>query len=154
MQQQQEDLYLLSYRRDNVEEDRRLDTQHDRITHAILEGHLIHPSIPKSQITESIADLGCGTGIWLEDVAGALFADRKPYTADESSPLLVGFDVNAHAFKLNPTHNVRLVQHDCTKRFDPSYIGKFDLVNMRGLAYALTPEAFSHVIDNATQLLS
>jgi len=149
-QQQQEDLYLLSYRRDDVEEDRRLNSQHNNIKNAILEGHLLHPSIPKSV---SIADLGCGTGIWLEDVAGTLFAEHKPFIANESSPFLVGFDINAHAFKRDPAHNVRLVQHDCTKKFDSSYIGKFDLVNIRGLAYALTPEAFSHVIDNATQLL-
>lgn len=150
--QQQEDLYLLGYRRDNVEEDRRLNSQHHDIKHAILEGHLIHPSIPKSQIT-AIADLACGTGVWLEDTASTLFADRKPSTADGSSPFLIGFDVNAHAFNPHPTHNVQLVQHDCTKPFDLSYIGRFDLVNMRGLAYALTSEAFSHVIDNAIQLL-
>ncbi|KAF4609847.1 hypothetical protein G7Y89_g15776 [Cudoniella acicularis] len=149
--QAQEDIYLLSYRRNNVEEDRRLNSQHDAIKYAILNGRLIHPSIPATQITSAIADLGCGTGIWLNDIAETLFAD--PDTADGSYPMLVGFDINAHAFNLSPAPGVKLVKHDCTKPFDASYHGKFDLVNMRGLAYALTPEGFCLVLENVVQLL-
>ena len=141
--------YLLSYRRDNVEEDRRLNSQHGVIQHAILDGRLLHPSIPIAQLKGAIADFGCGTGIWLEDVKATLFTEPH-----EKSPKLVGFDRNAHAFSQNPVAGVQLIEHDCTKPFNAEYIGAFDLVNMRGLAYALSAEEFSLMLGNAVQLLS
>lgn len=148
----QDDRYILSHRRNNAEEDDRLNSQHDAIKHAILDGRLVHSSIPITHITSAIADLGCGTGIWLDDVRQTLFTD--PDGVNENSVMLFGFDVNAHAFNPNPAPNIQLIEHDCTKSFDPIYVGKFDLVNMRGLAYALSAEGFSLVIDNAVQLLS
>lgn len=148
----QEEPYLLSYRREDVEEDRRLNSQHDVIKHGILDGTVIHSSIPATQITGAIADLGCGTGIWLEDLKRTLF-DVSP-TAGGKLPLLVGFDVNPHAFNKNPASGVQLIVHDCTKSFDATYIGKFDLVHINALAYALSAEGFSRLIQNAVQLLS
>ena len=144
--------YVLSHRRDNVEEHRRLDSQHEAIKHAIMDGRLIHASIPVTQIRSAIADLACGTGIWLNDVADTLFADS--HATGKSSPMLIGFDVNDRAFNPNPGPGVQLVQQDCTKPFDTSYVGRFDLVNIRGLAYALSGQSLSRVIGNAVQLLS
>ena len=140
--------YLLSYRSKDQEEDKRLDSQHDVIKHAILDGHLIHPLIPLSAIQTSIADIACGTGIWLEDVRQTHFS--KPTT---HTPLLVGFDVNAHAFDPTLAPAVKLIEHDCTQEFPSEYIGKFDLVNMRGLAYAVPKDGFSRLISNAFKLL-
>lgn len=144
--------YVLSYRRDNVEEHRRLDSQHEAIKYAIMDGRLIHASIPVTQIRSAIADLACGTGIWLDDVANTLFADS--HAKGKISPMLIGFDVNGHAFNPNPGPGVQLVEHDCTKPFNTSYIGRFDLVNIRGLAYALSGQSLSRVVGNAVQLLS
>ena len=144
--------YILSYRRDNAEEDRRLNSQHEVIKHAILDGLLIHPSIPTIEIKGAIADLGCGTGVWLDDLANTLFAGG--HATRENSAMLIGFDPNAHAFDPNPAPGVQLIEHDCTKPFDDRYIGKFDLVNIRGLAYVLPRKSFSCLVENAVQLLS
>lgn len=144
--------YLLSYRRDDVDEGRRLDSQHDVIKHAILGDQLIHPSVRSLGSRSAIADLGCGTGVWLDDVANTLFAvgtaTREVFTK------LVGFDMNAHAFNPHPAPGVQLVEHDCIKPFDAKYIGEFDLVNIRGLAYALPHKEFSRLVENAIKLLS
>ena len=144
--------YLLSYRRDDIDEYRRLDSQHDVIKHAILGNQLLHPSIRSLGSRSAIADLGCGTGVWLDDVANTLFAGGQ--ATMEKSTVLVGFDMNAHAFNPNPAPGVQLVEHDCIKPFDAKYIGQFDLVNIRGLAYALPKEDFSRLVENAIRLLS
>ncbi|XXG93752.1 hypothetical protein Hte_000001 [Hypoxylon texense] len=145
--QDQSDVYLLSYRRDDAQEDHRLNSQHDVIKHAILEGQLVHPAIPVVEITKAIADLGCGTGIWLDDVKNTLFRGT------DTGPRLVGFDMNPGAFNKTPAPGVQLIEHDCTKPFDESYNGTFDLVNMRGLAYALSVEGFSLMMKHALRLL-
>ena len=99
-----------------------------------------------------MADLGCGTGVWLEDVANMLFTGGQATREDPAK--LIGFDMNPHAFNPNPAPGIQLVEHDCTQPFDAKYIGMFDLVNIRGLAYALPRESFSRLIENAVQLLS
>jgi hypothetical protein len=144
--------YLLSYRSQDIEEDKRLNSQHDVIKHAILDGHLIHPSIPLSDVQGSIADVACGTGIWLEDVRKTHFASHEG--GKERAPILVGFDVNSHAFDITLGPSIKLVQHDCTREFASEYIGKFELVNMRGLAYAIPREGFSRLLSNVIKLLS
>ena len=144
--------YLLSYRHDSVEEDYRLNSQHEVIKHAILEGNLIHPSVPRLKFDSAIADIGCGTGVWLDDVATTFFTGEQE-TSDQW-PMLVGFDMNAHAFMPNPKPGVRLIEHDCTVAFDSEYLGRFDLVNIRGLAYAIPKDSFPHLVQNAIKLLS
>lgn len=149
-----QEAYVLSYRRNNIEEHKRLDWQHEMIKHAIWDDRLIHDSIPSTLVNMGIADLGCGTGIWLDDVANTLFACENDNTKNKVTPLLVGFDINSRAFNPSPAPGVRLVQHDCTEPFDDEYIGKFGLVNIRGLAYAVPEEKFPRVVENAVQLLS
>lgn len=80
-----------------------------------------------------MADLGCGTSVWLDDVANMFIADGHA-----SSTMLVGFDTNALAFNQSPASGVQLIKHDCTKPFDRRYVDMFNLVNIRGLAYALS----------------
>ncbi|KAL8900038.1 MAG: hypothetical protein Q9207_005886 [Kuettlingeria erythrocarpa] len=143
--------YVLAYRRNNVEEHRRLDTQHHVIKHAILDGLLIHPSISGVEAMSAIADLGCGTGAWLEDVANTYFAGEG--TTKGGPAALVGFDINPLAFSQDLAPGVQLLEHDCTKAFDIEYIGKFDLVNIRGLAFALPGTSFPRLVENAVQLL-
>jgi SAM-dependent methyltransferase len=144
--------YLLSYRSQDSKEDERLNSQHTVIKHAILDGHLIHPSIPISELKNSIADVACGTGIWLDDIRQTHFANIPG--DPERAPLLVGFDVNSHAFDHTLDPSIKLIEHDCTRTFSPEHIGKFDLVNMRGLAYAVPREGFSRLLNNVIKLLS
>ena len=143
--------YVLSHRRDNVEEDRRLNAQHEAIKHAILNGLLIHPTITEHNAPNAIADLGCGTGVWLDDVASTSFCAQD---GGHHATNLVGFDINAHAFNPNPASGICLIEHDCTKPFDAKYFNQFDLVNIRGLAYAIPRESFPHLLENAIKLLS
>ncbi|KAI0884001.1 uncharacterized protein GGS22DRAFT_189967 [Annulohypoxylon maeteangense] len=145
--QDQSDVYILSYRRGNAQEDYRLNSQQDVIKHAILEGQLVHPSIPAVEITKAIADLGCGSDIWFDDIKNTLFRGT------DTDPRLVGFDMNPGAFNKTPAPGVQLIEHDCTMPFDDSYNGAFDLVNMRGLAYALSVEGFSLMMKHAIKLL-
>ncbi|KAJ5959680.1 uncharacterized protein N7479_006830 [Penicillium vulpinum] len=75
-------VYLLD--RDEAETTR-LNNQH----HFLVElSNLIHPSIPKDGIT-AVADLGTGTGVWLEDVANLL---------PNKSVYLHGFDISSVQF--------------------------------------------------------
>ena len=71
----------------------------------------------------------------------------------ENSTVPIGFDMNAHAFNPNPAPGVQPVEHDCIKPFDAKYIGHFDLVNIRGLAYALPKEDFSRLSRKRNQAL-
>ena len=144
--------YVLWDRRDNVEENLRLNSQHEAITHAILDGQLIHPSINTLSPETNIADLGCGTGVWLGDVARKLLG--KGQAMAMATGTLVGFDVNAHAFDPTLPPSVKLIEHDCTQPFEAKYVGSFDLVNIRGLAYAVATEGLSRVVKHAVQLLS
>ncbi|GKZ93643.1 hypothetical protein AnigIFM63604_006128 [Aspergillus niger] len=147
--------YVLSHRSKQTEEHKRLNRQHNLIQQTFLNNQLFHPSIPLSSLTGGIADIGCGTGIWLHEVAQSLQspggASASPTTT--TLPSLVGFDLNAAAFPENPTPGIQLVQHDCTKPFDARYHGQFDLVNIRGLAYAITEEKLSRALENALLLL-
>ena len=59
-----EEPYVLSYRKDDIEEDKRLNSQHEVIKHGILEGRLIHPSIATLNSGSAIAGLGCGNGVY------------------------------------------------------------------------------------------
>ncbi|KAL8793246.1 MAG: hypothetical protein Q9195_004182 [Heterodermia aff. obscurata] len=99
--------YVLSYRKDDVEEDKRLNSQHEVIKHGILEGRLIHPSIATLNSGSAIADLGCGTGVWLDDIANTFFTSGQE--SKDSPAMLVGFDTNAHAFNPNPAPGVQFV---------------------------------------------
>jgi len=162
--QSEDTTYILSHRSKQTVEHERLNRQHNLIQQTFLNNQLIHPTIPLSSLQGGIADVACGTGIWLEEMAHALShrdtqANSKNKEQVESSsanlmPQFVGFDMNAAAFPKNPAAGIRLVQHDCTEPFDARYLGQFDLVNIRGLAYAVTEEKLARVLENVSFLLS
>ena len=141
--------YMLYHRRDEIEEEQRLNAQHEIAKHAIFGGQLLFPPIPAHESNNAIADVGCGTGVWLNDVARTYFADRL----HSDPPLLVGFDVNSKAFAKTLEPGVQLIQHNCTTPFDEKYHGRFDVVNMRALAYAVQEEEFYRLIENVFGLV-
>ncbi|KAL8893194.1 MAG: hypothetical protein Q9192_005506, partial [Flavoplaca navasiana] len=143
--------YVLAYRHDKAEEHERLDTQHQVIKHAILDGQSIHPTTLRLGALNAIADLGCGTGAWLEDVANTYLDSNNG--ASRSQATLIGFDINALAFTKTSAAGVQLVEHDCTQDFDAKYTASFDIVNIRGLAFALPRASFMRLIKNAVHLL-
>ncbi|KAL9108368.1 MAG: hypothetical protein Q9227_006828 [Pyrenula ochraceoflavens] len=147
----EQEAYMLSFRRQNAREARRLHSQHEAIKYGIMNGQLLHPSIPRDEIQSPIADLGCGTGVWLKDLADTIFPVDK--AQDGKEHVLVGFDVNDRAFDRDPPAGVHLIEQDCTEPFDQKYHGNFGLVNIRGLAYAIPEERFPSLMSNAIQLL-
>ncbi|KAJ5089837.1 hypothetical protein N7532_008521 [Penicillium argentinense] len=142
----EDSIYLLS--RDAAETER-LNKQHHFLT-ALLGSNLIHPSIPKNSIL-AVADLGTGTGIWLEELAKNLPA---------VSPLdLQGFDISPSQFppshELHGPRNERipLAVHDSLKPYPSEHQGRYDLVHIRLLTAGLKRDDYATVLKNARDLL-
>ena len=144
--------YLLEHVSE-VRENPRLNTQHEHITHGIMKGRLVHDSIPIVDLDGPVADICCGTGVWLKDLSDQIAGSRAD---DKSAAEFFGFDSNPSAFYDGDElpANVHLVKHDCTRPFNPEYHGKFGLVNMRGLTFAIPHETFPALLRNAVSLLS
>ena len=130
-------------------ESKRLDFQHE-FMRALGHGNILHPSIPRHNI-RAVADMATGTGIWLDDMAEELRAHNDHQTELD----LVGFDISAEQF---PTSGDRLpgvdfVVHDITTPFPEQYHGRFDVVNMRFLVYALNETDLKKAIENVAETL-
>ncbi|KLU83061.1 hypothetical protein MAPG_02128 [Magnaporthiopsis poae ATCC 64411] len=122
----------------------RLDEQHD-ITTKIL-GFLIHPNIPTTASpTLKVADIGCGTGVWLLDVAKTL-----PPTCQ-----LVGYDKSASALPAPQTvpANVSFKIHDMMQPFPASELGTYDIVAARFVSSASTRAEWTRAAGNLATLL-
>ena len=130
-------------------ESKRLDFQHE-FMRALGHGTILHQSIPRKNI-RAIADMGTGTGVWLNDMAEEFQAHKEQETLLD----LVGFDISAEQF---PSREDRLpevdfVVHDMTIRFPEQYRGRFDVVNMRFLVYALKEVDLQKAVDNVAETL-
>ena len=136
-----DEAYMLSRDQD---ESRRLDAQH-HFCRALAYGHLVQPSIPKSALRD-VADVGCGTGIWLREAAQELAArnDLVKFT---------GFDISAQQFPKDSIHGVDFVVHDAVEPFPLRYHEKFDLVRVRLLSYALKAKDLQDAVENIISLL-
>ncbi|CAG8348969.1 unnamed protein product [Penicillium salamii] len=132
-------VYLLG--RDE-EETKRLNDQHRFLV--AVSGHHIHPSIPKENLT-AIADLGTGTGIWLEDVAQTL----------PGSVHLHGFDISSAQFPSHRNHQrpISLSVHDVLHPFPVEHHSRYDLVHIRLLTAGLKKNDYATVLANARALL-
>ena len=112
-----QEAYVLSYRRDNTDEDDRLDWQHELIKHLIWGGRLIQESVPLSTLINDhsrIADVGCGTGIWLKEVGDMLSNSAGILDAvgnNNAAPRLVGFDTNPRAFRYDSKSSMIAPHH-------------------------------------------
>lgn len=128
----------------NPQESKRLNSQHEFVR-LLCHGHLIHPSIPQNEV-QAIADVGTGTGVWLQQVA-----KRFPRQKRE----LVGFDISSLQFPTSENHpdGVRFVVHDMTHPFPKEYHGKFDLVHVRFLSYGLRQQDLKATVENLTEML-
>jgi SAM-dependent methyltransferase len=147
MASQKDDAYMVSHRQGDAEEDRRLDAQHEMLKYAICRGKILHPLIPSHDI-KTVADVGTGTGVWMNDFVRTFRND-----SNSSSLSLVGFDVTDARFTKNPEPGVEFVVHNGIEPFAPSYHGKFDLVNVRLVNYAIPRQSFPSLVENVAQLL-
>ncbi|OQE04198.1 hypothetical protein PENSOL_c001G01363 [Penicillium solitum] len=127
-------------------ETQRLNNQHRFLVDL---SNLIHPSIPKDQLT-AVADLGTGTGIWLEDVADLL---------PNKSVYLHGFDISSTQYP--PLHEIQrpgqnpipLSVHNALAPFPAEHRGRYDLVHIRLLTAGLKQVDYIRVLANARDLL-
>ena len=136
-----DEAYMLS--RDH-DESQRLDAQH-HFCRALAHGHLIQPSILESGLRD-VADVGCGTGIWLREAAQELATqnDRVDFT---------GFDISAQQFPKDRIHGVDFVVHDAVEPFPLQYHEKYDLVQVRLLSYALKAQDLQNAVENIVSIL-
>ena len=145
----------------NPTESTRLNIQH-KFFLALAHNHLIHPSIPHQPL-HAIADVGTGTGVWLRETAQELVNESHP-THDSSASAVdgyefVGFDISPSQFPrlddegVPGNGQVDLVVHDITDPFPLQYHGKFDLVHVRFLTYAIKAADLGRVVENIVQIL-
>ncbi|KAL1867174.1 hypothetical protein Plec18167_008715 [Paecilomyces lecythidis] len=142
----EEELYMLYNR--NQSESARLNNQHKLIQ--LLSGsHLILPQVNLGKI-ESIADVATGTGVWIFEVHDQLTA----------VPTNTGSERIFHAFDISDVQypkqqdKVQLTVHDITKPFPLEYHGRFDLVHVRLLLFAIRASELPKVIENLIQILA
>lgn len=105
-------------------------------------GYNIHPSIPISQ-TSTIADIGCGTGLWLLEVA-----DSLPHAT------LIGFDNNLSQAPPQAwlPENIHLRQWDMMTEIPEGLEGTFDFIHMRLLICA-AEDSVAPLVQNVMRLL-
>ncbi|PYH49751.1 class I SAM-dependent methyltransferase [Aspergillus saccharolyticus JOP 1030-1] len=107
-------------------------------------GYELHPAIPVSDKMR-IADLGCGTGIWLLDLARQL-----PPTVQ-----LHGFDVCDKQYPAQPRwpQNMTLSVIDMMADLPPSIVGQYDVVHLRMWVNNVRDEETATLIGQAKRLL-
>lgn len=140
-------VYTLNNGAKGVEEDR-LDSQHNLfkdITGGLMPDHL-RQYLESKGPSVSIADFGTGTGVWLKDLAPSL-----PSTAK-----LDGFDFDTSKFpdKSALPSNVCLQFGDVLEPIPAELHGKYDLVHVRLLMFALKVEQWSSAASNLSKLLA
>ncbi|KAJ5093494.1 hypothetical protein N7456_009355 [Penicillium angulare] len=141
-----DDIYFLG--RDKTETER-LNKQH-RFLLAVSDGKLIHPAIPTDNIT-AVADIGTGTGVWLEDLAKIL-----PFS---KSLNLHGFDISSAQFPpgneviVSGKPSIPLTVHDALNPYPVEHQGRYDLVHIRLLVAGIKEDDYAVVLKNARDLL-
>lgn len=125
------------------DESTRLDAQHEAYSKII--GYLLHPRIQAAlQPDARIADVGTGTGVWLQDLAKTCPSTWK----------LQGFDISDEQFP--PTNERYSIQYDrlnITEAIPEQYQGQFDVVHLRLLVCGLTSDQWELAARNLLQLL-
>ncbi|KAL5603990.1 hypothetical protein FOVSG1_006740 [Fusarium oxysporum f. sp. vasinfectum] len=139
-------IYTLDYG-ESAAEANRLTYQH--AGSLILTKTLLPSSIRSylSSLTSplAVADIGTGTGVWLCDLAPELPSDAH----------LDGYDVDQSKF-LSPQDlppNVKLSFGNILDPFPPELLGKYDLVHVRLLMFALKADQWLPTAANLRTLL-
>ncbi|KAH8811020.1 hypothetical protein F5884DRAFT_830933 [Xylogone sp. PMI_703] len=146
----QEELYIL-HKRDEVER-KRLDAQH-LFLQRVLDNELIPKKIPTQGI-KAVADVACGTGNWILDVRDWL-ARIKPQDCNKAR-YFHGFDITDKLFPSPESlgKDIAFSTHDMTKAFPSEFHGKFDIVHVRLLVFAVTIHQIPDILKNLVELLA
>ncbi|KAI0403845.1 hypothetical protein F4802DRAFT_569597 [Xylaria palmicola] len=129
-------------------EHERLNTQH-YLFDDIMQNELLPPHITSllsaSPNPPKILEIATGTAIWLSEVAKALHPDTE----------FVGLDFDTTKFP-PPTSlvpNITLRQANMYKPFPSDLLGKFDVVNVRCIIFALKGGEGTNLVKNLMTLL-
>lgn len=143
--------YLLGHRADDIAEDHRLNEQFFVSKTELYGGHTLHPIIvARRPHLKFVADLGCGTAIWLRDVS------RTYFSSGIAQPTLIGWGLHpTGSHNLNQGHKgLQVFQHDCVQPIDARWYGQFDVNNLGSMAYATHERGWAGLFDNVYKLLS
>ncbi len=135
--------YMLQ--RDHEESDR-LNKQ-SKFLHALFDHCILHPSIPRKGL-HAIADVGTGTGVWMEEVQQELNS-----TLRGQSVQLVGFDVSEDQFPDQKRSDLEYRVHDAVNPFPARYHNTFDLVHVRFLSYGIKAHQLEAFVDSVSQIV-
>jgi ubiquinone/menaquinone biosynthesis C-methylase UbiE len=108
-------------------------------------GQLLHPCLPIDRISV-IADVACGTGVWMMDYASRLPSNHRMK--------LVGFDISSSQFPRTQCADIKFVEHDMTKTFPAEYNNTFELVNIRLVVAAVPVADLERTVLNILNILS
>ncbi|OGE46704.1 hypothetical protein PENARI_c118G09639 [Penicillium arizonense] len=125
-------------------ESHRLNKQHQFIAKII--GGPINNTIPLDSLT-AIADVGTGTGVWLEEVRQLMNE-----TCPDIQRVYQGFDISDAQFPYF-SENTRFEIHDILLPFPSNHINRYDLINMRLLVGAIKESDFAVAIQNLITML-
>ncbi|KAI1749330.1 hypothetical protein F4782DRAFT_549865 [Xylaria castorea] len=129
-------------------EQTRLNRQH-RLFDDIMQNDLLPPHISSSLVASptppKIVEIATGTAIWLSEIAKTFSPDAE----------LVGLDLDISKFpsasSLAP--NITLRQANMLEPFSSDLIGKFDVVNVRCIVFALKEGYGTDLVRNLMTLL-
>ncbi|KAL2830289.1 hypothetical protein BDW59DRAFT_158618 [Aspergillus cavernicola] len=148
----EESLYLFE---PDEEERARLNNQH-RVLIRLIENRILHAPIDPSAIA-TVADVGTGTGIWLDALATHLDAIPilTPAATDQVQRQYDGLDMTPANFPAAQSHpdNFHYDVYNILQPVPEERKGKYDLVHVRLLAAAFSKGQVDIAVDNLVQLL-
>ncbi|PHH68916.1 hypothetical protein CDD82_188 [Ophiocordyceps australis] len=129
------------------DEVQRLNAQHPIITAVTgsLMPHVVRKHLDALGRRPAVADIGTGTGIWLQSIAKDLPSDAQ----------LDGYDISSTVFPKAPWQpaNMRLIEANALEPFDDEVLGSYDVVHVRLMAYCLAREQWQLLARNLVPLL-
>ncbi|KAI1309560.1 hypothetical protein F5Y03DRAFT_348001 [Xylaria venustula] len=127
-------------------EHERLNKQHrlfdDMMNNELLPPH-IASSLALSPTPPKVLEIATGTAIWLTEVAKTLSPEAE----------LVGLDYDTTKFPASPPSNITLRQANMYEPFPSDLLGKFDVVNVRLIIFAMKEGQGIDLARNLTTLL-
>ncbi|KAF3480352.1 uncharacterized protein GIQ15_05699 [Arthroderma uncinatum] len=144
-QENTEEVYLFNR---NDFEKQRLNKQHELLV-SLCDGNLLHPSIPKDAIGK-LAEVGTGSGIWLDDIATVLGSDIESFSMKRE---YAGFDISAVHFPANLRPDTQYIVHDILEPFPSEFHNLYDVVHIRLMVLALKKDDIQTAAANVAALL-
>ncbi|KAI0968936.1 hypothetical protein F4678DRAFT_441999 [Xylaria arbuscula] len=127
-------------------EHERLNRQHhlfdDMMNNELLPPH-ISSSLASSPTPPKVLEIATGTAIWLTELAKTLSPEAE----------LVGLDYDTTKFPASPPPNITLRQANMYEPFPSDLLGKFDVVNVRLIIFALKEGQGTDLARNLMTLL-